>query len=140
MSHSVYLSLGSNIGDKRATIERAITLINKQIGTVVRQSAFFESEPWGFDSENMFVNVCICCHTDRSPHDVLAITQAIERDLGRTQKSLNGIYHDRTIDIDILTYDDLRISSPELTIPPPRMHDRDFVMVPLREILVAEKP
>ncbi len=131
----VFLGLGSNLGDKRATLSRAIELIDKQIGAVVRQSAFLESEPWGFQSDNTFVNACVCCLTTLTPHELLAATQAIERELGRTQKSVDDNYHDRTIDIDILLYDDIHISTPDLVIPHPLMHQRDFVMTPLKEIL-----
>ncbi len=133
--NTVYLSLGSNLGDKRATVDEAILQIDRQIGTVACRSACFESAPWGFESENSFVNVCICCHTTLSPREILTATQAIERRLGRTVKSVNGEYHDRTIDIDILLYNDITIDEPDLKIPHPLMRERDFVMIPLREIL-----
>lgn len=106
--HIVYMSLGANIGDKEATLQRAITRIEELIGTVVRRSAFLVTEPWGFRSDNRFVNAAICCTTDMSPERVLEVTQKIERELGRTAKSVAGQYHDRTIDIDLLLYDDLK--------------------------------
>ena len=133
--HIVYMSLGANIGDKEATLQRAITRIEELIGTVVRRSAFLVTEPWGFRSDNRFVNAAICCTTDMSPERVLEVTQKIERELGRTAKSVAGQYHDRTIDIDLLLYDDLCIDMPGLQIPHPRMFERDFVMIPLREIM-----
>ncbi|MBR5688655.1 MAG: 2-amino-4-hydroxy-6-hydroxymethyldihydropteridine diphosphokinase [Prevotella sp.] len=132
---TVYLSLGSNLGDKRRNIRRAIKKIGEQIGDVVRQSALYDTEPWGFESENTFVNAAVCVETTLEPHDLLATTQAIEREMGRKRKSKNGIYHDRVIDIDILLYDDLTIDTPDLRIPHPLMYERDFVMVPLKEIL-----
>jgi 2-amino-4-hydroxy-6-hydroxymethyldihydropteridine diphosphokinase len=126
--------LGSNLGYKRRNIKRAIIKIGEQIGEVVRQSALYDTKPWGFDSENTFVNAAVCVETTLAPHDLLKATQAIEREMGRKQKSKDGIYHDRVIDIDILLYDDLTIDTPDLRIPHPLMYERDFVMVPLREI------
>ena len=77
----------------------------------------------------------MCCETALSPFDLLHGTQAIERDMGRLSKSVGGVYHDRIIDIDILVYDDIHIETPELTIPHPRMNERDFVLKPLKEIM-----
>lgn len=133
-THTVYLGLGSNLGDKAANITLAVQHIEEQIGHVVRQSALYISEPWGFDSENEFVNAVVKCETILSPHQLLRTTQRIERQMGRKRKSCNGVYHDRIIDIDILLYDDLTIDTPSLKIPHPLMQQRDFVMVPLREI------
>lgn len=133
--HTVYLSLGSNLGDRHATMRRAIELIGEQVGAVDRQSSPLETEPWGFESPNKFLNMCVRVLTSMSPEQLLDATKAIERTLGRTAKSVDGHYHDRPIDIDILMYDDLHVSTPELTLPHPLMHERDFVMIPLREIL-----
>jgi len=132
--HKIYLGLGSNLGDRQGNISRAYAEIEKLIGTIVRQSALYESEPWGFESDNSFINSVICCETTLSPHEVLKKAQSIERLLGRTQKSVDGHYHDRTIDIDILLYDDLTVNEPDLKIPHPLMRQRDFVMKPLSEI------
>ena len=133
-THTVYLGLGSNLGDKAANITLAVQHIEEQIGHVVRQSALYVSEPWGFESENNFVNAVVRCETSLSPHKLLRATQRIERQMGRKQKSLDGVYHDRIIDIDILLYDDLTIDTPTLKIPHPLMQQRDFVMIPLGEI------
>ena len=145
----MYLGLGSNLGDKEENIRKAISLINEQIGTVVRQSALFYSEPWGFESENQFVNAAICVSTSLTPHEVLKANQRIEHQLGKTaahaterpnelqQQPTTITYHDRPIDIDILLYDDLHIDEPELKIPHPLMQMRDFVMIPLREIWIT---
>lgn len=133
--HTVYLALGANIGDCRTTMLRAIDRINELIGTVERQSVFYETEPWGFASPHRFLNACVRVSTTLSPRQLLAATQQIERALGRTAKSAGGVYHDRVIDIDILLYDDLRVDEPDLKIPHPLMAERDFVMIPLREIL-----
>ena len=148
----MYLGLGSNLGDKEENIRKAINLINEQIGTVVRQSALFYSEPWGYESENQFVNAAICVSTTLTPHEVLKTNQRIEKQLGKTEEHATDrglqtsdtshqpsaiTYHDRPIDIDILLYDDLHIDEPELKIPHPLMQMRDFVMIPLREIWIT---
>ena len=127
--HTVYLSLGSNLGDRKATMRRAIGLLNERAGSVD------ETEPWGFESTNKFLNMCVRLLTTLSPEQLLMATKQIERELGRTQKSVNGQYHDRPIDIDILMYDDVHLDSDDLTLPHPHMQEREFVMKPLREIL-----
>ena len=134
MNHKVYFSLGSNLGDKEGNIREAISRIGELIGEVDRQSTLLATEPWGFESDNTFVNAAIRCTTSLSPFEILNITQNIERAMGRTLKSVDGQYHDRIIDIDILIYDDLHITTPQLTLPHPLMKERDFVMIPLKEI------
>jgi len=136
MVHTVYLSLGTNLGDKEQNLMSAITEIERRIGPIRAQSAFLTTEPWGFESENSFLNAAVRVETDLAPLALLDETQQIERDLGRTQKSVEGKYHDRIIDIDILLYDDLHIQTKRLTIPHPLMYERDFVLIPLREILL----
>ena len=134
MIHKVYFSLGSNLGDKEGNIREAIRRIGELIGEVDRQSTLIVTEPWGFESSNTFVNAAIRCITSLSPHEILSITQDIERGMGRTIKTVDGHYHDRIIDIDILMYDDLRMDSPQLTLPHPLIRERDCVMIPLSEI------
>ncbi len=134
INHQVYLGLGSNLGDGRKNLERAIRLIDDRVGQVTRQSSFIETEPWGFESPNKFMNAVILCETTKTPREVLKLTQQIERDMGRRKKSVAGGYADRPIDIDILLYDDLNVDEPDLKIPHPLMHERDFVMRPLNEI------
>lgn len=116
-------------------LRRAIALIGERIGTVQCVSSFIETEPWGFQSEHPFLNAACLVLTKLSPEQCLDETQRIERELGRTKKSKGGVYHDRPIDIDLLLYGDLRVSTPRLTLPHPRMYERDFVMIPLREIM-----
>lgn len=132
---SVYLSLGTNLGDKERNIAEAINKIGELIGDVVRQSALYATKPWGFESANDFINAAVCVDTELSPRQVLAMTQQIERSMGRTEKSKDGVYHDRLIDIDILLYGKLHINEPDLKIPHPLMNERDFVMIPLKEIM-----
>ena len=130
----VYLGLGSNLGDRKENLACAIRLIGERVGKVLRVSSFIETEPWGFESQNTFVNAVILCETTLTPRQVLRTTQKIEREMGRKKKSTDGGYADRCIDIDILLYDDLRVDEPDLQIPHPLMMKRDFVMIPLREI------
>ena len=137
--HKVYLGLGSNLGDREDIIRKAISLIGERVGLVIRQSSLIETEPWGFESENKFLNGVILCETTLTPRQVLRATQKIERELGKlrkhsTRRTPLSIYHDRPIDIDILLYDDLTIDEPDLKIPHPLMYERDFVMIPLKEI------
>ena len=105
---------------------------------VTRQSSFVETEPWGFQSDNRFLNAVVLCETDKTPREILRLTQQIERDMGRhknvNRRLTNRNYTDRPIDIDILLYDDLSVDEPDLKIPHPLMYERDFVMLPLREI------
>jgi 2-amino-4-hydroxy-6-hydroxymethyldihydropteridine pyrophosphokinase len=133
-NHIAYLGLGSNLGNKKNHIRQAIRKIEELVGTVERQSALYETEPWGFSSENMFVNAVIRVLTDLTPMQLLHVTQQIEREMGRKTKT-SVSYTDRPIDIDILLYDDITMDEPELKIPHPLMQMRDFVMVPLREII-----
>ncbi|RHR37705.1 2-amino-4-hydroxy-6-hydroxymethyldihydropteridine diphosphokinase [Parabacteroides sp. AF18-52] len=128
-----YLALGTNIGNKRRNMITAAALLAERVGDVLALSGFYETEPWGFQSENTFLNAALQLETSLSPLELLKATQQIEVQMGRTQKS-NGTYHDRIIDIDILLYDDLILQTPELTLPHPLMQDRRFVMEPLLEI------
>lgn len=130
----VYLGLGTNLGNKEANLQTAIAEINKRVGEVASLSAFHVTAPWGFESAHTFLNAVCLVHTEFSPLEVLRITQAIEKDLGRLKKSANGHYSDRLMDVDVLLYDDLVIHTPELVIPHPLMHERKFVMEPLAEI------
>ena len=132
--HKLYLSLGTNLGNKEQNLLNAIEQINKSIGKVVRQSTFISTAPVDFISKNQFLNAAVLVETSLSPTDCLLATQQIERKMGRKQKSINGQHFDRIIDIDLLLYDDIQLSTPELTLPHPKMFERDFVMIPLQEI------
>ena len=128
MSH-YYLSLGTNLGDKRQNLHAAVKLIEERIGSIASLSSFYETA-----SEHTFLNAALSVHSSLSPLQVLTLTQTIERELGRTHKSVNGQYSDRLIDIDILLCDDLILHTPTLQIPHPLMHLRSFVLQPLAEI------
>lgn len=131
---TVYLGLGTNLGNKEANLRTAIYKLQERIGKQVSLSSFYETAPWGFESDHSFLNAAIGLETSLPPIEILHITQEIEKELGRTKKSVNGSYSDRLIDIDILLYDNLVLQTPELTIPHPLMMERDFVMKPLIEI------
>ena len=162
--HEVYLGLGSNLGDREQQLRQAVRLVDERVGRVVRQSSFIQTEPWGFQSEHLFLNAAICCLTDKTPREVLQLTQQIERDLGKNEAHATRrapqssalspqpsalspqpsslipqpSYFNRPIDIDILLYDDWKVDEPDLKIPHPLMHQRDFVMIPLKEILTEQ--
>ena len=131
---TLYLSLGTNLGDRRSNLETALTLIGQRIGTVEDVSDVVETEPWGFDSPNSFLNLTAKVITELKPLDVLKTIKKIEKGMGRTSKTGTEGYQDRIIDIDLLLYDELVMESPELTIPHRLMHKRRFVLEPLAEI------
>ena len=131
---TVYLGIGSNLGDKQAHIKKALALITERAGTILALSRFYETKSWGYDSTKTYQNIAIAVQTDLEPDTLLSTTQAIERDIGRHDKTFKGEYRDRTIDIDILLYDDLILQTPTLTIPHSLMHLRTFVLQPLTEI------
>ena len=135
-----FLSLGSNIGNREQTLQTALQRIEQEVGHVDRCSSFFYSEPWGFESKNGFCNLCCRVETELAPLEVLRRTQEIEKALGRTHKSVDGHYADRTIDIDLIkVYDgkgeEILMSESVLTLPHPLWEQRDFVKLPLAEIM-----
>ena len=144
-TNKYYLSLGSNLGERESTLRQALCLIEQQVGYVACCSSFYYSEPWGFDSPNGFCNLCCLVETALQPMEVLRATQAIECALGRTEKSVNGQYCDRLIDIDLIQAFDAQgteirchisdeHSTNILTLPHPLWQQRDFVSIPLRKI------
>ena len=134
----VYFGIGTNLGNREENLRRAVELLHERVGECIACSSIYRSAPQGFVSENEFANIVAVFRTDYSPEDVLVITQQIEREMGRTEKSINGIYHDRVIDIDLLkaTHNSSFIThqSTTLTLPHPRMQERDFVVIPLEEV------
>lgn len=133
---TTYLSLGSNLGDRKQLLHSAINEIAERVGRVEAISSCIETKPVGFDSVHLFLNMAVRVRTELNPYELLKVLKQLERDLGRTRKSHDGVHYDRTIDIDILLYDNLEVNSEELRIPHPRMWERDFVMRPLKEILI----
>ncbi|PWL28894.1 MAG: 2-amino-4-hydroxy-6-hydroxymethyldihydropteridine diphosphokinase [Fluviicola sp. XM-24bin1] len=133
MGALVYLSLGSNLGNREQFLEEALHLISSRVAEIKNVSGYYESEPWGFEAATQFLNICASLETDIAPLELLQIFQKIESELGREQKTSNG-YASRVIDIDILTYGDLELDSDQLKIPHPQMGNRKFVLLPLLEI------
>ncbi len=132
--NQLYLGLGSNLGNKIENIEQALILIQSEIGIISKRSTYYYSQAQGFVSSNDFVNIVVKAATDFSPLDVLNAIERVEKKLGRTSKS-NGIYKDRLIDIDILYFNNEIIRTDLLIVPHPFIFDREFVRVPLLEIL-----
>lgn len=132
----VYLSLGSNLGDRVGYIQQACSLLGSLDNTkIVATSSFYESEPWQMNSENWFVNAIVQISTALTPDELLKECKRIESQLGRGEKNGSiGNYSDRTVDIDILFYDNLILNSDNLIIPHRFFHKRAFVMVPMLEI------
>ncbi len=128
-----YIGLGTNIGNKRRNLITAAALLAERAGDVLSISSFYETEPWGFESDNTFLNAALLLETELESLQLLSLTQEIEKEMGRTQKS-DGAYHDRIIDLDILLYDLCVINEAALVVPHPLMHKRQFVMEPLAEI------
>lgn len=138
---TIFLGIGTNLGDREANLREALRLLDARVGEQLACSSVYRSAPQGFASDNEFANIVVVYRTSHSPEDVLLITQQIERDMGRMQKSVDGIYHDRVIDIDLLkAIENSKLiirNSSSLTLPHPHMQERDFVMVPLGEVLVV---
>lgn len=128
----LYTLLGGNLGDKKKIFEEARELLGERIGEISALSAIYETEPWGFQSDDVFWNQVLKFETKLSPEEILERTQQIERDLGRIRKKKQ--YDSRMIDIDILFYGDQIIERENLIIPHPRIQERKFALVPLNEI------
>ena len=131
---TAYLSLGSNLGDRLRLIQEGGAGLTGGAGPGTALSSLFRTQPGGYSSPPRFLNVALALETTLSPETLLAVTQRIERDLGRTHKSVDGRYADRTIDIDLLFVGDAVLDTPALTLPHPRLHLRRFVLEPLCEI------
>ena len=131
MNHKVYLSAGTNLGDRKSNLQEAITAMKRQRAVVRKASSIYETEPVGFRDQPWFLNTAIEIETPLSPLELLDCCQAIEREYGRFRTFANA---PRTLDLDVLLYDDLILSTPRLVIPHPRMAERKFVLVPLAEI------
>ncbi len=126
------------MGDRRRNISRAVGMINRTFGTTVQCSRPVESEPWGFNSDNTFVNEGIVLRTDRRPLDVLAELQQVERSISHvSHRNADGSYRDRLIDIDIVAIDGMTIDSPTLKVPHPHFAERDFYIIPMQELAPA---
>lgn len=139
--HSVALLTGSNFRDKEQILRRAAERIAERVGAIERASRIYYSEAWGFRCESEFANQALIVETSLQPLEVLTLTQAIERELGRDREAereekrqTGERYASRVVDIDIIFYDGLVVESENLTLPHPLMHEREFVLQPLCEV------
>lgn len=132
----VYLGLGSNLNNKKENLETAITLLEQRTGKLISRSSVIETAPWGYTSQNTFLNGVVLIETDLDPMELLDLVKTIELEMGRTQIKIKGVaeYQDRIIDIDILLFGNLIMETPSLKIPHPMMHKRKFVLELLGEI------
>ncbi len=128
----VYLGLGSNMGDRFKNLNDALLMIEERLGNIVKESGIYKTEPWGFVTENFFLNMAVCLSAEADPFDILKDVMMIEKSLGRTRKGAG--YSSRTIDIDILFIDGVIIDHPDLVIPHPLIAERMFVLKPLMDI------
>lgn len=130
---TVYLALGTNLGDRHFNLQEARSLIAGKIGDFSGISSVYETEPWGFESKNKFLNQVVAVETELSPLEILDRTQEIERQIGRTEKTVD-FYQNRLIDIDLIMYSDVVLNAEGIQIPHPLFHRRRFVLEPLNEI------
>ena len=135
MIHIVSIALGSNLGDKKENINRAICLI-KQFSTVTKHAKLYMTEPWGYNTKNNYLNTGVTIETKYSPFQLLKKLKEIEKKMGRIK--LRDVYEDRIIDLDILTFDNLKISTKELIIPHPKIAERRFSIVILKDLFFDE--
>lgn len=133
VNRTAYIGLGSNLGDRKGNLIKATALLAERAGTILALSSLYETEPWGFESANQFLNAVVVLQTSLSPMELLDTTRLIEIEMGRITKS-DGCYRDRPIDIDLLLIDQLVMHNERLTLPHPLMHQRRFVMEPLAEV------
>jgi len=140
MPHRAVIALGSNLGNRDFYLNMALCLIGWEVGKVLQRSSVIETPSWGFDSDP-FLNQVVVVETELEPIALLDVLQDIERRLGRTEKSSvvdsKPVYHARTIDLDILDYDRMRYHDDRLTLPHPHIAEREFVLIPLRELGIS---
>jgi 2-amino-4-hydroxy-6-hydroxymethyldihydropteridine diphosphokinase len=128
---TVYIGIGSNLGDRNKNCLRAIELLKQNGLTVTKQSSVYETEPWGIAEQPAFLNMALEAETGLAPEELLALLKKIEKDMGRQETVRWG---PRIVDLDILLYDEITLNTDVLTIPHPLMHERAFVLNPLSEL------
>lgn len=131
--NSAYLCLGGNIGDREKALQQAIVKINETAGEIITKSGIYETEAWGVENQQAYLNQCVKIVTTLTPENLITALLSIEKSLGR-ERSFNQIYESRTLDIDILFYNDSIVNKEHLVIPHPRLQLRKFVLIPLHEI------
>ena len=129
--HLAYLLIGSNLGDKNTYLKNASSYIQQQCGQIVKQSSFYETEPWGFTEQPSFLNQALCIQTELAPAQLMHTLLQIESNMGRTRELKMG---PRIIDLDILQIDQQILDTPLLQLPHPAMHLRRFALIPMEEI------
>lgn len=133
--NDVVLSLGSNLGNREENIDFAVQQLENYFNTEVSSSSIYETQPWGFETENLFLNSCVVFKTSESPETILKVLKEIEIEMGRVKKSQKNEYFSRVIDLDILYVGNQIINTSELVVPHPLLYERSFVLVPLLELL-----
>lgn len=133
MNKSVYIALGTNLGNRQDNLSRACELLQHMAGQILSYSAAYETTPVGFESTDLFLNSVVELETELEPQDLLKILRQIEEQMGRVRTRSTG-YESRIIDLDMIDYKGILLNSSELILPHPRMHQRKFVLVPLSEI------
>lgn len=133
-SESVFVLLGSNLGDRELLVHQACVMIGERCGEIVAQSGLYESEPWGFKAEHWFLNQVVKIVTSLSPDELMQSLLDIEKELGRDRSMPHDGYVSRPIDLDILYYGDKVIDTQMVTAPHPRLHQRRFTLLPLCDI------
>ncbi|KAA9339129.1 2-amino-4-hydroxy-6-hydroxymethyldihydropteridine diphosphokinase [Hymenobacter busanensis] len=131
MNHTAYLLLGSNLGDRVATLHRALVALAEQAGKIVAVSSVYETAAWGFEAQPAFLNQAVQFSTALSPEALLGACQQVEQEAGREREELWG---PRTLDVDILLYDEVVLDQPRLVLPHPRLPNRRFALVPLADL------
>ncbi|MBD5184375.1 MAG: 2-amino-4-hydroxy-6-hydroxymethyldihydropteridine diphosphokinase [Bacteroidales bacterium] len=134
-----YINIGTNLGNRRLNLSRAVAAVERRFG-YFEISKVVESEPWGYDSTNLYLNVAMMFDTEEAPLDVLHALQAIEKEIStEAHRNPDGTYKDRLIDIDIMAIENVVVDEPELKVPHPHLFDRPFFINPLKELLGKDK-
>jgi 2-amino-4-hydroxy-6-hydroxymethyldihydropteridine diphosphokinase len=128
----VYLSIGGNLGNRKLNLENALIALAKRLGIIVTVSHVYETEPIGFESDKQFLNMVVLIETTLNPQEIIDEIMIIENDLGR--RRVADQYISRTMDIDLIFYENQVIYKEGLTVPHPRMHERKFVLIPFCDI------
>ena len=142
-TRDLYLSLGSNLGDRKANLLKAVEMLDASLGKHKRLSSIVETKSWGFEGED-FLNLAVMYETEMEGEQILRICKEVEKRIGREEEGIKmdeqgrRVYADRLIDVDILLLGEERICSEKLTVPHPRMWERDFVINPLKEIISVD--
>ena len=134
-SESVFILLGSNLGERQLLVNQACGMMEERCGKIVAKSRLYESEPWGFKSEHWFLNQVVVLNTEMSPDDLMDTLLSIEKDLGRDRSTPHEGYVSRPMDLDILYWgNDLVVEKQHVIVPHPRLHKRRFTLLPLCDV------